>query len=681
MRAIDRFAKRTGEHRRDTASSLEVDRIVRLPIVELPTSEEIEAFCEEEVEARHFEDGFRLFPTQVGAVLAYDLYGGLFAPIGVGWGKTLITLMVANRAFNRKEADRILLLVPSQVYHQLTHTDIPWARKRVDLRVPFLLMGGKSKQERMAMASSGKRGCYVMPYSLLSAKDAHDVLQGIEPELVILDEAHWVKNADAARTKRVMGYISQRQPKLVALSGTITSKSIRDYHHLISNALREYSPLPMDPALATNWSFVLDADAEPSEAQVGHIVPLINWARKHYPSERLPIGIPGFRQAYKMRLRSSPGVVSTGDLEIGVSLIIENIPVPNHTTNPGWKTLSELIKQVEELWITPSGDEIDYGFHKWRYLFELSSGFYYKQRWPTPAELVSKGKLSAREAEAYLVAAQEHHEALQTYHRELRRWLQYQSKPKLDTPFLVGADMHTNGAKNVGNSLYEVWHEAKELEFDDMPQRISEPVRICDYKIEHALQWAREHPKGGLIWFHHDDLGRWVADRLKEEGINAIWCPADSVRKGSNAVVENPANADKILIASIGGHCTGKNLQHFQDQLFLQFPRESARAEQAIGRTHRNGQRADEIVVHTMNTILFDHLNLSACLVDALYIQQTTGTRQKLCYAGYNPLPKMYPEDFLRERGFMDVKHLDASTRALLVEKFGPLEEHRRKRA
>ena len=80
-----------------------------------------------------------------------------------------------------------------------------------------------------------------------------------------------------------------------------------------------------------------------------------------------------------------------------------------------------------------------------------------------------------------------------------------------------------------------------------------------------------------------------------------------------------------------------------------------------------------------MNSILFDHLNLSACLVDALYIQQTTGTRQKLCYAGYNPLPKMYPEDFLRERGFTDVHRLDAATRQLLVERFGPLEEHRRR--
>lgn len=672
------FTKTETIKHRDTASSLEIDRIVRLPIIGHPTSEEIEAFCEEELEARYFEDGFRLFPTQVGAVLAYDLYGGLFAPIGVGWGKTLITLMIANRAFQRKEATKIILFVPSQVYHQLTHTDIPWARKRVDLRVPFILLGGKSKNERLAIANSGKKGCYIMPYSLLSTKDSHDVLFGIKPTLLILDEAHSVKNQDAARTKRISRYMGQHQPKLVALSGTITSKSIRDYHHLISNALREYSPLPMDPQLATNWSFVLDAEAEPSDAQVGYIQPLIYWARRHYPRERLPLGVPGFRAAYKLRLRSAPGVVSTGDLEIGVSLVVENLPVQNYKGREGFTKLSELIKQVEELWITPSGDEIDYGFHKWRYLFELSAGFYHRLRWPTIAEICSKGLVTAREAEAYLLGAQEHHEALQAYHRELRRWLQYHSKPKLDTPFLVGADMHANGPKNVGPTLYEVWRESKELEFEGMPERISEPIRVCDYKVEHAVQWAKEHPNGGLIWFHHDDLGRWTADRLKQEGINAIWCPADSTRKGSNAIVEDPTNADRILVISIGGHCTGKNLQHFQDQLFLQFPRESSRAEQAIGRTHRNGQKADEIIVHTMNTLMFDHLNLSACLVDALYIQQTTGTRQKLCYAGYNPLPKMYPIDFLRERGFVDVKQLDPAARQLLIEKFGPLEEHRK---
>jgi len=60
-----------------------------------------------------------------------------------------------------------------------------------------------------------------------------------------------------------------------------------------------------------------------------------------------------------------------------------------------------------------------------------------------------------------------------------------------------------------------------------------------------------------------------------------------------------------------------------------------------------------------------------ACLIDALYIHQTTGSRQKLIYASYDPMPQRFPEDFLRERGFADVAQLDREAQERLEEKFG----------
>ena len=228
MEKPDPFRRARRSKRRDTADSLEIDRIVRLPIVYEPTDEEVDAFCADEVQAQFYDEGFRLFPTQVGGVLAWDLYKGLFAPIGVGWGKTLITLMIANRAFTEGDSQRSMIFVPPQVYPQLTRTDIPWARKRVGLRVPFILMGGRSLAERRAIARSGKVGCYVLPYSYLSTRDTEEMLEGIRPDLMILDEAHAVKNPRAARTRRLMSYLRDHQPRLVALSGTITSKSIND---------------------------------------------------------------------------------------------------------------------------------------------------------------------------------------------------------------------------------------------------------------------------------------------------------------------------------------------------------------------------------------------------------------------------------------------------------------------
>lgn len=74
-------------------------------------------------------------------------------------------------------------------------------------------------------------------------------------------------------------------------------------------------------------------------------------------------------------------------------------------------------------------------------------------------------------------------------------------------------------------------------------------------------------------------------------------------------------------------------------------------AEQVLGRTHRNGQKADELIVNTNNTLEFDEVIFAACLNDSLYIHQTTGNRQKLIYANYDPTPKIIPSAVLRERG------------------------------
>lgn len=688
--------RNTPSKRRDTADSLEIDRIVGLPVVHEVDKDVIEAFCSDEVQGRYFEEGFRLFGTQVGAIIAYDLYGGGFFPIGVGWGKTLITLMIANRAYLRGDSERSMLFVPSQVYDQLTRTDIPWARKMVGLQVPFHILGGRNLEDRRRMAASGKKGCYILPYSLLSTRDSEALLggdkenppankrgiAGIRPDLMIFDEAHNIKNPKAARTQRVRRYMSAAQPAVVALSGTITSKSITDYHHLIAAALKGLCPLPQSDALATNWSYVLDPEkpgadyGNRSAGKTGPLTPLVDWARKHFPDEEIPNGVPGFRKAYKLRLTSTPGVVATGDAEIGVSLTMHNEAVPKFKQHRDWQKLEDLMTQVEDEWITPSGDEIEEGFHKWRYLNELSSGFYYRLRWPEVEELVAKG-LSEEEATIYLQLALDHHEARQEFAPMLRRWIEYKGKPGMDTPLLVTSNMAHHGKTQVGAELYGLWRAMKDLEFEGMPERISEPIRICDYKVAHAADWAAKLIKstkgnqGGIIWFHHKEIGVWLVELLKAAGTPYLYCPSESVKKGSNELIRDPKNVNKIIVASMGGHGTGKNLQHFEHQFFAQFPRQADTLEQVLGRTHRNGQMADDLMPVTCHTTDFDHQNLWACLIDSLYIHQTTGSRQKAIYASYDPLPRRFPTDFLRERGFTDVAQLDREAKARLSEKFG----------
>ena len=70
-----------------------------------------------------------------------------------------------------------------------------------------------------------------------------------------------------------------------------------------------------------------------------------------------------------------------------------------------------------------------------------------------------------------------------------------------------------------------------------------------------------------------------------------------------------------------------------------------------------------------MNTFEFDHLLFAGTLNDALYIQQTLGSNQKLIYADYDWRPKIFPTMVLNQRG-MAGKTLDSKSQKILEEKF-----------
>lgn len=660
------------------AQYAEIMRVVDLPVLFPMDTREIEEYSRMHVLADAYYNGFRLWWSQCESLFAYQQIKGLFAPIGVGWGKTLSTLMIANAAY-AKGIGSILLLVPSQVFIQLTSADIKWARSRVPMNLPIHILGGRNIGERKSLANSKRRGLYIMPYSLLSAKDAEENLWQIKPGLVIADECQNLRHKSAARSGRLFRYLDSKQlgftPEFVCLSGTITSKTVNDYHHLIRAALGANSPLPHSVTLAAAWGAVIDAEAPTIEEAggsggTGALTPLIDWAKRIFPAETIQETTAGFRYAYRLRLNHTLGVVTSGDQEIGTSLVYSNRKVEQPESFKGWEELQRLMKKVTDEWLTPNDDEIEHAIHTWKWLYELTSGFYNQLTWPTIDTYARRRGMSEQQAYEILLKSKDHHETGQYYMKLLRRWLQEEAKKGIDTAFLVGADMKRHGAQNVSQELYEAWSHWKSMDFEGRPERDSTAIRVCDYKIFAAVRWAGELPKdaGALIWVYHQEMGQWVYDELIRAGVDALHCPAGD---GANAAILDPVNARKKIVCSIKAHGTGKNLQHFSEQFFVQWPRPAADAEQTVGRTHRSGQQAESLTVWTCNTTEFDDLNFAASLNDALYIHQTTGSRQKLIYGVYDPLPKIFPTTVLYERGLKNFL-LTQEQQRLMTEKFAP---------
>lgn len=638
MDPIKRNQLLTAQLRAQGAPTNELERILALPQTQAPTAAELNACQHMFALGPALARGFRLRPIQIQAVLDYANQGGLFAPIGVGHGKTLISLLIAQHAYATGKR-RILLLLPSAVHSQFAKVDIPKARHWVPMLYPIHHLVPLNPKQREA-AGKYTHGLWVLSYALLSQPDAPGLLRAINPDLIICDEAHNLAKYTAARTRRLMDYVGTHNPQGVCMSGTMTGKSIRDYAHLIDWCLGRNSPLPRNGVDIDNWAAVLDTTGTHGyfpAAIAKTLDPLRQWAGIAQTEQA------DYRRAYQKRLRATEGVVATSDASVACGLVLRNDPVPTDT--PGFETLTTLMAQVIDEYRTPNDDDIAHAIHTYKWLSELTAGFYNKLQWPTADALAQQRGITPTVATGLLERAKQRHKLKQRYTALLRDYLK-EPHPKYDTPFLVGGGFSTLGARApMPGVLYDAWCDYRNMDDPALPLREAEVVRVCPYKIDAAVAWAKKHGNG-LMWVHHQAVGRWLADALTAAGVTFIYCTAGDTR------ILDPTNAGVVCVASIEAHGTGKNLQHHKNQYFVQWPRDARMAEQTLGRTHRQGQKAACLYVDTNFTGDWDYQNFAACLIDALYVHHSTGNRQKLAYATYDPLPPQYPHAVLKQNGF-----------------------------
>lgn len=658
----------------------ELKRIVNVPLRYVPDDEILEALSEYYFQAKAFQDGWRLLPTQAQSLLAYSDIGGAFLPLAVGGGKTLASLLIANDAYLAGK-QKVMLIVPPALATQLCDTDIKHWRPLTIFNTPIHRLHGLSKVKRQQLANSGRKGLYIFTYSLLSSADAHEILSAVHPDLIILDEAHSVSKR-SARTRRFTQYLHEFHPQVVALSGTMTQKSLMDYFEIARAALGQNNFIPNSVSLTEEWSRLIDTTAtsvsdfrSDEQSEAGPLKYVLNWARQQFPNEIFDDSVLGFRKAFKHRLTTTPGVVCSSGDDLPYSLYIKNDPVENPEKHEGWDRVEELVKQLDEKWLTPNGDEIEEAMHlfRWKYWIQ-GAGFYTELYWPTVDWMMERGIYdNETEAEYILERSKKYHEKNMEYSRELRKWITNRGRNGMDTPMLIGKNMSDHGSRDVGTALYNLWTAWHDADFDGRIERNKRAVRVCGFKIEKAVQYAKALPKGEgcLIWYDNDEIGEWANERLEEEGLDPLFCKAG---EASNRILNDRKRCKgRVILLTSNAHFQGKNLQFDRNQFYLQWPRSAARAEQTIGRQHRHLQEYDEVFVTTCNTTEFDHVLFGATLNDACYVHQAQGNKQKLIYAKYLPKPKVVPFEVLMEwtGGMGGLKKLDTAGKIIFNKTFG----------
>lgn len=527
----------------------EIDRILCLP-TDYRRPEDVEALQPliDEMTDRFRRPGgtWRLRPAQALALDALEKNRGLIASIAVGGGKSLIAAL----------APKVLDLAP---FKTVIFT-------RAKLIEPFHRQIREYKRHFKIDSNF-----YVLSYAQLSHPDQGPrMLDELRPKLVIADEAHSLAGENSSRRNR-FEYFFERYPEtmLLAMSGTLMNRSIKDSAHLLEIALgKKGTPLPTTYTLMESVAACVDPEKDgrwPEAWQWGNTSPL----NEVFGDGRKLMDIPSLterreaaREGFYHRLWSTPGIVHTSTDTVRAGLTIEpilDLKIP--------REIADAIRRADREYILPNGDEIEDPLHKARAIGQIAQGVFYYWDWPGEPDL-------------------EWLEARRRKSREIRRAIK--EGPRLiDSPALVIREIEDGDTFSHDDDLLEAWAAWRPQKDKEPPP--TKPHWISDYLIDDVVKRAKR--AGGrppaIVWYRH----RHVAERLRERGLD-WYDPMDK----RNPELADPKNGPIVL--SIDSHVEGLNMQHaWHRNLILCPPSSAGTWEQLIGRTHRSGQAEDTVMV------------------------------------------------------------------------------------
>ena len=503
---------------------------------------------------------YRLTPIQFAALTAIYVAGGAFLMIGVGHGKTLIAMLAC------------LVL----------------ASKRPLIMVPAGLTEGLENERAKFEPHFNIPDFGVLKYSELQTPQASLWLEGYQPDLIVCDEAHKLKNQTRARTRRVLEYLGANPGcRFVVMSGTVTHESPRDFAHLCEGAFGDFSPMPRAGRTLDAWHAMISPKGKPVFGDHEYVKPLI----AQYPHARQSGNSTRqhAQSALFAHLAWSRGVVATVESSARCTIILRPLETPAMPS-----PVLEAIQRCRDTHENPRGIPFIDENEELRCIRQLESGFYYWTDFGSaPATLVDEWKRARSE-----------------WMRALAHEVQTASVPGCDSPALITARVESGAADDYMIRTLRRWRAVE--------KQCSPFVRaewISPYLLEDAI--ARQHfdPEPSILWFKYRAQGEWL-------------------RKWGHTVyaegVTPPEDKAHHCAMSIRAHGVGRNLQVWRRNRILNMPADGAVCEQLFGRTHRLGQTADEVIFEVYQNTPGAILAMRRARESAEYIERTTGQTQKL---------------------------------------------------
>lgn len=528
-------AKRLG--RQSVLNSNEVERISRLPRRVWEQDPQLPEFVDLVTQYLKKPEGTqKLRPVQAKALQDLHDMGGLYGPIPVGTGKTLISFLAPTVV----EAKRPLLVVPAK-------------------------LKDKTKREFAQLSRHWKepQGLQIVSYEKLSRVNGTKLLQYHRPDLLIFDESHRLKNTSAAVTRKIAHWMQTfPETKVLAMTGTSTKRSLLDFAHVLRWTLPNCFPLPRNKEELESWACAVDeikSFEKRAPANPGALLVFCTTAERFE-------GRSGVRSGVRRRIQETPGVVGLNNAMPDASLNIEVVL----ETGYGSKVRA-LAAQLRD-GVLPNGDiyleegkEAQALQTKWRIMRTLTSGFWYDWDPPPPKEWL----------------------ALRAAWRKTVRNILALEIPGLESEALISKAAAAGKINKAVEDLYKEWRSER-----DRHKWKTVPVWEDEILLHRIANWSKHHR--GLIWVSEVALGQRIEQKLGLPYFHEL----GRDRHGRPVESADPKNGS--VVVSVQANSEGRNLQAWNENLVISPPPTGTVWEQMLGRTHRDGQLADEVWVEVV---------------------------------------------------------------------------------
>lgn len=571
-----------------------------------------------------------LSPPQAWFLREAAQENGAVGFLGVGSGKTIIFLLSALLFPDSRLA--VAFIEPKQRQH--------YRSQYLLLREHFRVSSIVSEVEIPGSTVPGTTPLHLLSYSIVSRTS--DMLDRLEPDVVMIDEAHHAcgKSAINRRVKRYAEeQIKKREAAILAGkpvraravrylsgSGTLEVKRVNDTQMLCAFSLGTGSPLPVDPNVAEAWSYVFDDSYKPDRTSLTaqRLLRAFGGGWQQDPNAFQILGTPEkeIRDGFRHWRQWTPGIITASASDIDASIKIDELETPEMP-----RIVKDALANVRVNNLRPDGEWLEEVVEQLAVAKNVASGFYLYWAFPKHPCACPKDQqdISERCEECQLI--ENWYSRRKAYKKESRTVLAY-GMLHLDSDKLC--EEAAERARKNRETKHEVychhclkkdlavawpcpekghlpawqsktwadWREIKDkVDYEERVKWLGHGTKEADdpethpgyFLARYVAEYAKEHEC--VVWFQSVPLGRKIAELSGLPYFNGG--PGGEERLRAE-------KGDRSVICSISAHGAGTDgLQLlFDEQVIVEVPPSNATShglEQILGRLHRRGQTADEV--------------------------------------------------------------------------------------